>query len=104
MSEDYIPTLDGWRAIAISLVLLSHSSRSSSLAEHLGFLGVALFFGISGYLICTKLLVERERTGAISLKSFYWRRAFRILPASLAYLALIGVLGILSLEQVKGRD
>jgi peptidoglycan/LPS O-acetylase OafA/YrhL len=104
MSEDYIPTLDGWRAIAISLVLLSHSSRSSGLAEHLGFLGVALFFGISGYLICTKLLVERERTGTISLKSFYWRRAFRILPASLTYLAVIGFLGLLSLEQVKGRD
>ena len=104
MPEDYIPTLDGWRAVAISLVLLSHSSRSSGLAEHLGFLGVALFFGISGYLICTKLLVERERNGSISLKSFYWRRAFRILPASVSYLVVIGNLGVFSLEQVKGRD
>ena len=89
MSEDYIPTLDGWRAIAISLVLLSHSARSSATAEHLGFLGVALFFGISGYLICTKLLVERERSGKISLKRFYWRRGFRILPGSLIYLGVI---------------
>lgn len=104
MSEDYIPTLDGWRAVAIGLVLLSHSARSSAAAEHLGFLGVALFFGISGYLICTKLLVERERSGAISLKRFYWRRGFRILPASLIYLTVIGLLGILAIERVKGRD
>jgi peptidoglycan/LPS O-acetylase OafA/YrhL len=104
-SEDhYIPTLDGWRAIAISLVLLSHSSRRSSLAEHLGFLGVAVFFGISGYLICTKLLVERERTQRISLAKFYWRRAFRILPASVCYLCIIGFLGIWSLAEARGRD
>jgi peptidoglycan/LPS O-acetylase OafA/YrhL len=103
-SEDYIPTLDGWRAIAISLVLLSHSSRGSSTAEHLGFLGVAVFFGISGYLICTKLLVERERTRGISLAKFYRRRAFRILPASVSYLCIIGLLGIWSLAEAKGRD
>jgi peptidoglycan/LPS O-acetylase OafA/YrhL len=104
MSEDYIPTLDGWRAVAISLVLLSHSSRGNSMTEHFGFLGVALFFGISGYLICTKLLVERERTQQISLKKFYWRRAFRILPASLTYLCIIGFLGVFALAEVKGRD
>jgi peptidoglycan/LPS O-acetylase OafA/YrhL len=104
LSEDYIPTLDGWRGIAIGLVLLSHSARSSAAAEHLGFLGVAFFFAISGYLICTKLLVERERSGTISLKRFYWRRGFRILPASLIYLTVIGLLGILAIERVKGRD
>ena len=104
MAEDYIPTLDGWRAVAISMVVLSHSARSSAQAEHLGFFGVALFFGISGYLICTKLLVEGERTGTISLKRFYWRRGFRILPASLTYLAVIGMLAALSLEQVRARD
>ena len=104
MYEDYIPTLDGWRAVAISLVLVSHSVRTSASAEHLGFLGVALFFGISGYLICTRLLVERELSGTISLRRFYWRRAFRILPASLIYLAVIGLLGMLSIEHVKGRD
>ncbi len=103
-SEDYIPTLDGWRAIAISLVLLSHSSRSSSVAEHLGFLGVALFFGISGYLICTKLLVERERTQDISLVKFYRRRAFRILPASVCYLCIIELLGLRSLAEARGTD
>ena len=76
-SEDhYIPTLDGWRAIAISLLLLTHSSRRSSLAEHLGFLGVAVFFGISGYLICTKLLVERERTQRISYSIYLWQMPF----------------------------
>ncbi len=103
-SEDYIPTLDGWRAIAIGLVLLSHSSRSSGVAEHLGFLGVALFFGISGYLICTKLLVERERTQGISLVEFYRRRAFRIRPASVCYLCLIGLMGLGSLAEARGTD
>jgi len=104
LENHYIPTLDGWRAIAISLVLLSHSSRGSSLPEHLGFLGVAVFFGISGYLICTKLLVERERTQRISLAKFYWRRSFRILPASVCYLCIIGFLGIWSLAEARGRD
>jgi peptidoglycan/LPS O-acetylase OafA/YrhL len=103
----YIPTLDGWRAIAISLVLLSHSSETvgtGGTAEHLGFLGVAVFFGISGYLICTKLLMERQRTQDISLAKFYWRRAFRILPAAVCYLLTIGLLGIWSLAEAKGRD
>src|ERR1700722_15860580 len=103
-ADSYIPTLDGWRAIAIGLVLLSHSSRGSSTAEHLGFLGVAVFFGISGYLICTKLLIERERTHRISLANFYWRRAFRILPASVCYLSIIGLLGIWFLAEARGRD
>jgi peptidoglycan/LPS O-acetylase OafA/YrhL len=103
-SEDYIPTLDGWRAIAIGLVVLGHSFMHSSITEHLGPLGVGVFFGISGYLICTKLLVERERTQDISLVKFYRRRAFRILPALVCYLGTIGLLGIWSLSEAKGID
>src|ERR1700704_6096543 len=91
---NHIPTLDGWRGIAISCVLLCHglhfygSDASlppllraiNYLVARLGTFGVALFFAISGYLICTLLLVEREKTGDISLRSFYIRRVFRILP------------------------
>jgi len=102
----YLPTLDGWRAVAIGLVLLAHGSESmqlvinspwlahSALFKQLGLLGVQLFFGLSGFLITSKLLEEEARHGRVSLKSFYWRRAFRILPASLFFLAVVGALAL----------
>jgi peptidoglycan/LPS O-acetylase OafA/YrhL len=62
-------------------------------AAKLGALGVDLFFALSGYLICTLLLLEREETGKISLTSFYMRRAFRIAPPAITYLAIIAILG-----------
>ena len=55
--------------------------------------GVALFFGISGFLICSRLLEESHAKGSISLRAFYIRRAFRILPPALWYLVVVGVLG-----------
>lgn len=97
--RNYIPTLDGWRAIAIGVVVLGHA-----LHFHWAVQGVEIFFGISGYLICTNLLVERERTGGISLADFYRRRVFRILPASLAYLLILGVLTLLGLAAATGKD
>jgi peptidoglycan/LPS O-acetylase OafA/YrhL len=97
--RNYIPTLDGWRAIAISIVVLGHA-----LHFHWAVQGVEIFFGISGYLICTNLLVERESNGDISLADFYRRRAFRILPASLAYLFVLGSLSLVGLATATGRD
>lgn len=97
----YLPSLDGWRAIAISLVITDHAFNSylcgvGSMrwcnALMVGQTGVNLFFGISGYLITSRLLRERDASGAISLPAFYARRAFRILPAALVYLAAITVL------------
>ena len=61
------------------------------IAGHLGGLGVALFFAISGYLITTLLLEEGERRGGVSLRGFYLRRAFRILPAAYLYLAVAAI-------------
>jgi peptidoglycan/LPS O-acetylase OafA/YrhL len=102
-SRSYIPTLDGWRAIAIALVIGGHSqvmllhngSRPAHLLraffKHTGY-GVDVFFALSGYLICTLLLREKQRTHTISLARFYIRRAFRILPPMLAYVAFICVL------------
>jgi peptidoglycan/LPS O-acetylase OafA/YrhL len=58
----------------------------------LGFLGVDVFFALSGFLICTRLLQELRKEGAISLKNFYIRRAFRILPPAYAYLTALAVL------------
>src|SRR5262249_19081408 len=54
-----------------------------------GTFGVRVFFVISGYLITQLLLAEQAKTGAISLKGFYLRRAFRIFPASYTYVGLI---------------
>jgi peptidoglycan/LPS O-acetylase OafA/YrhL len=59
-----------------------------------GYRGVQLFFALSGFLICTRLLREEERFGSISLKSFYVRRVFRIQPAALTYLLVVVVLSL----------
>jgi peptidoglycan/LPS O-acetylase OafA/YrhL len=73
----YIPGLDGIRAIAFLMVLLSHSGLGRS---YTGGTGVSIFFFLSGFLITTLLRREWDKTGSISLLDFYIRRAFRILP------------------------
>ena len=88
-------SLDGLRCISILLVLLSHTVATSyPLMDswHLGLGGVRLFFAISGFLITTLLLRERETTGTISLRGFVVRRTLRIFPlyytVLLVYIAL----------------
>jgi peptidoglycan/LPS O-acetylase OafA/YrhL len=94
----YIPTLDGWRAIAIALVILHHDQLHHSLGgvgvwlQRYGYRGVDLFFALSGLLICTRLLEEEQLTGTIGLRNFYVRRVFRIQPAALFYLITISLL------------
>src|ERR1700753_807533 len=81
-TSGYLPTLDGWRAIAILWVIYSHLGRHpgapgtfierfthgiADWGEH----GVQLFFALSGFLICTRLLREEASFGKISIKSFY---------------------------------
>jgi peptidoglycan/LPS O-acetylase OafA/YrhL len=70
------PVLDGLRGIAILLVMLTHTNVLPN-----GYVGVDLFFALSGFLITTLLYEEWDRTGGISLKRFYGRRARRLLPA-----------------------
>ena len=65
----------------------------SYIAGHLGGTGVALFFAISGYLITTLLLEERDQAGRISLLGFYVRRGFRILPPAYLFLVVLAMLG-----------
>ena len=74
----YLPALDGMRACAVGVVMLFHANLP---VLHGGFIGVDIFFVLSGFLITSVLLKEYERTGRISLKSFYLRRVFRLLPA-----------------------
>src|ERR1700729_282784 len=70
------PVLDGVRGIAILLVMLSHTGILPN-----GYVGVDLFFALSGFLITSILYEEWERSGTISLPRFYERRARRLLPA-----------------------
>ena len=89
-----IRTLDGWRAVAILGVVwyhamdafLTHRDALYVTASRFGRFGVDIFFGLSGMLITGILLKQWGQTGAISLKAFYIRRAFRILPVYLLFL------------------
>src|SRR3954467_5480457 len=91
-----LPSLDGWRAVAIALVVLSHFEAARgfpapswwSLAFQ-GNLGVRMFFVISGLLITYLLLIEADRSGRVSLRAFYMRRALRILPVYFLYLGVV---------------
>ena len=80
--------LDGLRSIAVLLVVLFHLRIGAFRA---GFLGVDIFFVISGFLITTLLLVEHARRGSIGLAAFWSRRAKRLLPALLAMLLVVAV-------------
>ena len=76
----FAPALDGLRAIAVTAVLLYHGGVDWMPG---GFLGVDLFFVLSGYLITSLLLAERRGTGGIDLRAFWLRRARRLLPGGL---------------------
>ncbi len=76
--------LDGLRGVAILLVLMFHLRLAPG-----GYLGVDVFFVISGFLITTLLVEEWQRRGAISLKRFYARRALRLLPALFAMILAV---------------
>ena len=94
--ERRIPSLDGARAIAVTLVftwhLLVHANIPLIWRVDYGNLGVRLFFIISGFLITSLLLVERERTGTINIPGFYLRRALRIFPAYFVFLLVMAAL------------
>ncbi|MGE0882716.1 MAG: acyltransferase family protein [Blastocatellales bacterium] len=94
----YRPELDGIRGISILLVLAHHLSPS-----HLwgGFLGVDIFFVLSGFLITTLLIQEWQECGEISLKNFYMRRFLRLMPA--LFLMLLSVCGFIWLFQDSAK-
>jgi len=108
-----IPELDGLRAVSVSLVLLYHiwSLQYATLVPHIrllsrvinncGDLGVKTFFVISGFVICRLLIAEESSYGSVSLKGFYYRRIFRILPPLYFYLCMLALL--LSLGAIRER-
>ena len=83
--------LDGLRGVAVILVIIFHSGLNWLPG---GFLGVSVFFTLSGFLITSLLINERENSGRINLKAFWGRRLRRLAPASLVVIA--GVVGLVS--------
>ena len=90
-----LPALDGLRALAVLAVLCYHLGFSWARG---GYLGVDLFFVLSGFLITSLLLEEHEDTGAIRLRAFWGRRARRLLPALFAM-----VVAVMIFVVVEGR-
>lgn len=98
-----IPSLDGIRALAIGMVVLSHLSGAPGFftlpggtADWLGETGVRIFFVLSGFLITTLLLAEYTKNGEVNLLLFYIRRCFRIFPAFYLYLLVLAALSAFS--------
>jgi peptidoglycan/LPS O-acetylase OafA/YrhL len=88
-----IPSLDGLRAISISLVVLGHLAKTRHAPQifwdHYADTGVRIFFVISGFLITTILCKEQTATSTISLRTFYIRRGYRIFPAALVFMTVM---------------
>ncbi len=96
----YLPGLDGMRAIAVVAVMLYHANHTWLSG---GFLGVEVFFVISGYLITLLLIGEHERTGRVSLGQFWLRRFRRLLPAVLTMMGALAVYMALFNRAPQGR-
>lgn len=88
---NYIKGLDGLRGIAIVLVMLFHFRLYDfgDIGISAGWVGVQLFFVLSGFLITRILLADREHPLSAYLKKFYWRRSLRIFPLYYAYLLVL---------------
>ncbi|MSY22851.1 MAG: acyltransferase family protein, partial [Actinobacteria bacterium] len=84
-----VPALDGLRGLAVAAVVLYHAEFKVMIG---GYLGVSTFFTLSGFLITTLLINESARNGSVALGAFWGRRFRRLLPASLATLALVATL------------
>ena len=109
-----IPSLDGLRAVAIFIVLISHTFMLLAPTEQPwkllnwiafnGRTGVSIFFVISGFII-TRLLAEEQRAhGRISLKNFYLRRTLRIFPAYYTFLGITALLAAAGMVEVTRKE
>ncbi|WP_162256669.1 acyltransferase [Agromyces sp. Soil535] len=95
------PEIQALRAVAVGAVVLHHGWPAVAPA---GYMGVDVFFVVSGYLITALLIREVGRTGGISLGAFYLRRARRILPAAIAVLLAVSALTIAVVPQRDWAD
>jgi peptidoglycan/LPS O-acetylase OafA/YrhL len=99
--QRFRPDIEGLRAVAVGLVLLFHGYGRPVTG---GFVGVDVFFVISGFLITSLLLAEQIRNGRISITGFYARRVRRILPASALVVILTVVAAYHYLGFITGND
>ena len=88
------PALDGLRATAVTIVILYHLAQWPHGLGGAGYLGVDVFFVISGFLITTLIIGEYERTRTVSFRNFYARRVLRLGPALVAVLVIAIVLAV----------
>jgi peptidoglycan/LPS O-acetylase OafA/YrhL len=113
MSNGRIHHVDVWRFIAIALVLVSHITVFShswyktvvpgliAPAQQLGLLGVRIFFCISGFVICRGMIRELEKFGSVSMRAFYIRRIYRILPAFVVYFLCVALMVSIGIFDIK---
>src|SRR5215475_6249417 len=92
------PDIEGMRAIAIVSVLLCHAGVPFLAG---GYVGVDVFFVISGFLITRLLLKELGRSESISLRNFYARRAKRLLPQAAMLLLTVGIVSFILFSPVR---
>ena len=101
----YAPGLDGVRALAVLAVFAYHVGVTGGGAHILsgGFLGVDVFFVLSGYLITNLLMIEVQTTRRVSIRNFYVRRARRLLPAVIALLFAVAAIAVYWLPEQAAR-
>lgn len=100
-SDRFRPDLEGLRAVAVVLVLLYHAGLAGFAG---GYVGVDVFFVLSGFLITGLIVGELEATGTIRLAAFYARRARRLLPAAAVALAATVVVSAILLPPLRVAD
>lgn len=109
---DYI---DAWRFLAVVMVIQSHVFVYSGLKimflapyldqlDRLGELGVLVFFVISGFVICSGLVAEKNKTGTICLAAFYVRRFYRIIPPLWLYLFCLLILNAAGIIEISPQQ
>lgn len=102
----YIPELDGLRGVAIIAVMLFHANIPFFKGDKFlqgGFIGVDIFFVLSGFLITSILISEFDRTGSINLKNFYIRRFLRLAPALTALLIVFCLISFMVLNEEEAK-
>jgi len=113
LASGRIPGLDGLRALAVGLVILSHAHVTRGFptfksleraTDRLGSVGVDVFFVLSGFLITSLLCREEAREERISLRAFYLRRVLRIVPAYACFLLFVALLAASARADVTARD
>lgn len=95
----YLPGLDGLRALSVLVVVAFHSGVIDG-----GWIGVDVFFGISGFLITGLMVAENQRNGRVALGAFWMRRIRRLVPALIVLLGLVAFLVHFNQVEVTARN